>query len=250
MSATPSDRRTMLARRIRVDIDTGTSPTVSWNIFRGVQELNPIIEPRSQDDETYDDEGWMRKVATGAAWRLEIKFKHSTQANGTSLDSVHAFLRTKHLAGAASDTITAEFPVRFYDREGRDSGYEFIGRAWVETWARDSNASGDTEVVSVTLSGQGVLTPLTNPSADFTPVVTSLDPATGAEAGGELINVYGTHFTGTTDVDFGANEADFTVVSDSHIVAVAPAGTSTVQVQVTNATGASADTSADNYVYT
>lgn len=251
MATTPTDRVTMLARRLRVDIDTATYPASQYQQLRGIYELNPIIEPRVQDDETYDDEGWLREATTGGQWRIELKFKHSTAADGETLDPVQAFLRSKFMSAVATDVRSGEFGVMLYDREGRATGYEYEGRAYVKSWARDNNAVGDTEGISITLQGQGPLQQITNPLADLTPVITGLSPDTGDEAGGEIINIYGRHFMGATGVDFGANSADYTVVSDSHIVAVAPAGSAgTVQVKVTGPAGASADTDADDYTYT
>lgn len=247
----PTDRVTLLARRLRVDIDTGTYPSVNYQELVGRRELNPISETRAQDDENYEDDGALREATTGYQWRLELKIAHSVDADGVSLNPVHAFLRQMHLLAQTQNVAAGEFGVRWYDREGRQTGEEFEGRCYVKQWSRDSNAAADLEVVTVVLQGQGQRTPITNPVADLTPVVSGLSPATGDEAGGEIINIYGQHFATATDVDFGATPADFTVVADNHIVAVAPAGSAgTVQVKVTNPTGSSANTTADDYVYT
>jgi len=250
VATTPTDRVTMLARRLRVDIDTATYPASQYQQLRGIYELNPIIEPRVQDDETYDDEGWLREATTGGQWRIELKFKHSTGSDGETLDPVQAFLREKFLAAVATDVRSGEIGVMLYDREGRATGYEWEGRAYVKSWARDNNAVGDTEGISITLQGQGPLQQITNPLADLTPVVTGLSPSTGAESGGDLVNIYGRHFMGASAVNFGSDPAgDFTVVSDSHIVAAAPPGSGVVSVRVTTAAGQSADTAADDYTY-
>jgi hypothetical protein len=247
----------MLARRLRVDIDTATYPASQYERLKGVYELNPIIEPRVQDDETYDDEGWLREATTGGQWRIELKFKHSTTADGVTLDPVQAFLRAKFLAAVTTDVASGEFGVMIYDNQGRTSGYEFEGRAYVKAWARDNNATGDTEGISITLQGQGPVTPIANPVASLIPTVTSLVPATGDDAGGNHVNIYGRHFKpggvdGVTEVEFGATPAtEWTVVSDSHIIASAPAGVAgTVQVSVTTSHGTSANTAADDYEYT
>lgn len=251
MTTTPTDRKTMLARRLRLDIDTATFPASQYQRLRGIYELNPIIESRTQDDETYDDAGWMREATTGGQWRLEVKFKHSTGSDGETLDPVQAFLRAKFLAAITGSVTDGEFGVMVYDQDGRDSGYEFEGRAYVKAWARDNNAVADTEGISITLQGQGAPTEITNPEASALPVVSSVSPTSGDAAGGELVNIYGRKFTGATDVDFGATAAnEFVVVDDSHIVVLTPAvAASTVQVKVTNAAGASADTSADNFTF-
>lgn len=250
MATTPTDRETMLSRRLRLDIDTATYPTVAYNQLRGIEEFNPIIEPRTQDDESYDDDGWGREATTGGAWRLEVKFKHSTGADGTTVNAVQAFLRTKNLAVISGTASDGEFGVRWYDDAGRVTGQEFEGRAFVKSWTRDKNTSADTEVVSVVLQGQGPLTAITNPNANMDPVVTSVSPTGGGTAGGNLVNIYGTHFLGATDVDFASDAADYTIVSDSHIVAISPAhAAGMVQVKVTTPEGVSANTSADDYTY-
>jgi len=250
MATTPTDRRSALARRLRIDIDTAEYPATHYQMLRGVYELAPIIEPRVQDDEVYEDDGWMREATTGAQWRLEPKIKFSTDAEGSAVDPVHAFLRTRFLASAAGAVTDGEFGVRIYDRTGLSSGYEYEGRVYVKSWTRDGNASGDVENVTLVLQGQGPLTPITNPLADLTPVVTGLSPSTGAEIGGDLVNIYGRHLTAASAVNFGSDPAgDFTVVSDSHIVASAPSGSGVVSVRVTTAAGQSADTAVDDYTY-
>lgn len=250
MATTPTTRATLLARRIRIDIDTGTYPTVSYAQLMGVQELKPKPgDLRTESDEAYDDDGAMREQVTGYSWGLEPKILHSTNAAGTSLDTVHAFLHTKFLAARNGGAIAGEFGVRWYDRNGVGDAHE--GRAYVKQWTPEGGGGGALDTVSIVIQGQGALdSAVTNPSANLTPVVTGVSPTGGGTAGGELVNVYGVHFTGATDVDFAASAAIFEVVSDAHIVAVAPAHAGgTVQVKVTNPTGASADVAADNYLY-
>ncbi|MFE9993952.1 IPT/TIG domain-containing protein, partial [Streptomyces avermitilis] len=66
------------------------------------------------------------------------------------------------------------------------------------------------------------------------PTLTSLNPTSGLAAGGTVVTLTGTGFIGTTAVTFGGTPAtSFTVNSDTQITATAPAGTGTVQVQVT-----------------
>lgn len=254
MATTPTTRVTRLARSHRLDIDTATYPASQYEQLFGVEDLKLIEELRVEEDETYSDDGAMRETNTGYSWRLEIKLAYSTNLAQSAVDTVHAFLRTKFKQHRLTRIENAEFGVRFYEKDGLDSGYECEGRVYVKSWTMPGGKGGDR--VDVVLQGQGALTGITNPAGSLVPTVTGLDPATGDEAGGELINIYGQHFkpagqADVSDVDFGANGADFTVVSDSHIVAVAPAGSAgTVQVKVTTSAGASADTAADNYIYT
>ena len=70
------------------------------------------------------------------------------------------------------------------------------------------------------------------------PTVTGLSPARGPAAGGSSVVITGAHFTGATNVKFGANAASFTVNSDTQITATAPAGSAgSVHVTVTTPSG-------------
>ncbi|MCE0539506.1 IPT/TIG domain-containing protein [Kineosporia rhizophila] len=83
-----------------------------------------------------------------------------------------------------------------------------------------------------------------------TPAVTGISPIRGSEAGGTSVTVTGTGFLGTTDVRFGSTSAtSYTINSLTSITAVAPPGTSTVDVRVVNPTASSANTAADDYTY-
>ncbi|WP_405584205.1 beta strand repeat-containing protein [Streptomyces sp. NBC_01190] len=73
-----------------------------------------------------------------------------------------------------------------------------------------------------------------------TPVITTLSPSQGPPAGGNLVTLTGSGFTGATAVRFGATPVAFTVVSPTQITATAPAGTGTVNVTVTAPGGTSA----------
>lgn len=255
MATTPTDRRTALARRLRVDIDTATFPASQYQQLMAIQELK--IKPgelRTESDEGYEDDGAMREAVTGYSWGLEIKLKYSTNAAGDAVDPVHLFLFERFKAVRNSNVALGEFGIRWYDRTGL-AGDAHEGRAYVKAWPPDGGNSGALDTVSIVIQGQGPVTDITNPMADMDPVVTGLSPATGDADGGNLVNVYGTHLataSGGTGVKFGAtNATEYTVISDSHIVAVAPAGAAgTAAVTVTTPEGTSANTAADDYVYT
>ncbi|MFI1965209.1 IPT/TIG domain-containing protein [Streptomyces pathocidini] len=55
------------------------------------------------------------------------------------------------------------------------------------------------------------------------PVVTSVEPDSGAVAGGDTITIRGSGLSGATSVDFGGTPVAPTVVSDSEITVVTPA---------------------------
>jgi hypothetical protein len=76
------------------------------------------------------------------------------------------------------------------------------------------------------------------------PTVTNVNPGSGPAAGGTVVALTGTGFTGATAVDFGANAAtSFTVDSDVQITATTPAGANgTVPVSVTVPVGGTSTT--------
>ena len=100
----------------------------------------------------------------------------------------------------------------------------------------------------------------TTPADQFTygtaaaPTVTAITPTTGPAAGGTLVTITGTNFTGspTPTVNFGPTAAtNVTVVGATSITADSPAGTNgnVVDVTVKTATGTSATTPADQFTY-
>lgn len=84
------------------------------------------------------------------------------------------------------------------------------------------------------------------------PVVSSVAPTKGPAAGGNVVTLTGTGFTGTTGVRFGPSTwaSSVTVVSDARIDVVAPArAAGLVNVFVLTPSGLSATSSATTYLY-
>jgi hypothetical protein len=91
-----------------------------------------------------------------------------------------------------------------------------------------------------------------SPMSQTVPTVTSISPAASDTSGGTSVTITGWGFTGSTAVAFGSTPAgSFTVVSDTSITAVSPAGTTgaTVDVTVTNSLGTSATGTSDTFIY-
>jgi phosphodiesterase/alkaline phosphatase D-like protein len=82
------------------------------------------------------------------------------------------------------------------------------------------------------------------------PTVSGVSPDRGPEAGGSSVTITGTNLDEAAAVTFGSSGAtSFEVISPTSITAIAPAGTSTVDVIVTTSGGASATSSADKFSY-
>lgn len=96
-----------------------------------------------------------------------------------------------------------------------------------------------------------MLIPFAPPFLPLPPTVTAVTAATGYTVGGNSVMITGTSFTTTSQVYFGSAAASaFTVIDDSHIVAVAPAeSAATIDITVVNPAGTSATSSADHFTY-
>jgi hypothetical protein len=125
-----------------------------------------------------------------------------------------------------------------------------------DTQIHATSPAGSAGVVHVTVTTPGGTS--TASSADqFTyaappplPTVTSINPTGGPAAGGTVVTITGTGFTGATAVKFGAAAAtNVTVDSDIQIHATSPAGSGMVHVTVTTPGGTSGSSSADQFTY-
>ena len=91
--------------------------------------------------------------------------------------------------------------------------------------------AGQVNVLVTTPAGQSA--PATANQFSYVPAVTGLQPNSGGSSGGTLVRIAGSGFTNAAGVKFGLAPSQFTVVSDALIIAGSPAGTGTVDVQVT-----------------
>jgi len=83
------------------------------------------------------------------------------------------------------------------------------------------------------------------------PSVTAVSPNTDSTAGGQVVTLTGSGFTGATAVKFNTTAASaFTIISDTTLTATAPAGSAaTVDITVITNNGTSATGSADQFTY-
>ncbi len=117
-----------------------------------------------------------------------------------------------------------------------------------------ATSPGGTGVVQVSITTATGTSSLNTPSDNFRylPTVAGLNPSNGNANGGTSVIVTGSGFTGATKVSFGStNASKFSVVSDTKITAISPAGTGTVVVLVTTPSGTAAvtTTTVDDFTY-
>lgn len=221
----------LLARGYKFDVSTdGTN----WVHPKGLDNLSDKIDPNVENANEYDSDGWSSGEITLYNWSL-VTGMHRKADAGVE-DPGQALIRA--CRGQFGDA--ARLYVRWYRTDGIDEAWS--GRAIVGVESRDTGVENIASW-TVTFTGDGEATAITNPySGSLAPVVTSATPS-GAAAGTQ-VTIKGNGFTGVvpaTGVKFGAVTATVTtVVSDSTIVAVMPAGSAgPAPVTVTNGTGVS-----------
>ena len=218
----------LLARGFRFEVSTDNS---TWVRPKGLNNLNPKFDANLEDAGDYDSDGWGASEITLNNWSVAVGMNRKADAGVE--DAGQALIR----ACLAQFGDGARLYVRWYRTDGIDEAW--TGRAIVSVENANTGLK-DIAAWNVTFTGDGLLTKITNPySASLAPVVTSATPS-GAAAGSQ-VTVKGQYFTGASAVKFGAASATtYTVVSDSTVVVVMPAGTAgSAPVTVTNSTGVS-----------
>ncbi|WP_439676001.1 phage tail tube protein [Embleya sp. MST-111070] len=153
----PVETVTALARRYRLDIDTGTSSAATWSPLIGITEFAPKVEPTQQDVTTYDAEGWVEQAVTMYAWSVEVTIAHRAHPTTGAFNPVQEKLRKAAMKFGAASYVR----VRYYDRNGvADDAYQ--GTALV-TWEPDGGGPDEVDTVKVTLTGSGPLVEIANP---------------------------------------------------------------------------------------
>lgn len=128
------------------------------------------------------------------------------------------------------------------------------------TAAASFTAVSSTSITAVSPAGRGVVDVIVSTLAgtstagnkdrfDYGPEVTSVSPAFGPSSGGTAVTIYGTNLSEATAVHFGNTLAAYTITSDGIISATSPAGSGSVDVEVSSAQDSSAIVSADRFSY-
>jgi hypothetical protein len=185
--------QTTLARKWKVDVNTGTVSVPVWTAVRGLNEVTPSpFTPNLEDDNEYDQGGWTSQTKTALSWSIELKLLRKTDpADATSYDAGQEKLRDQARIFGGLGVAN----IRWYDRDGGPEAY--TGFAEIE-WVPDGGSLTDLETVTVTLHGKGEAEEIANPDTAVlgVPTVTSVTPSTGlAAAGGAMVKITGTNFT-------------------------------------------------------
>jgi hypothetical protein len=88
------------------------------------------------------------------------------------------------------------------------------------------------------------------PPGQGPPVISSVSPSSGSQAGEDTVTLMGTGFIHVTEVDFGSTKAlAWATDSDTQITATSPPGTGSVDITVWNGLLRSATSPSDQFTY-
>lgn len=145
-----------LARRYRLEVNTGTDVAPVWTIVRGINSFIPKIESNLENDTDFDSDGWESQIKTSQSWSLEVELFSKQGINSKESDEGYLALEAK------SDKLGGEaiVQVRWYDRNGGEDGY--TGYASL-TWDPAGGTYKDLDTVKVMLAGVGKRERFANP---------------------------------------------------------------------------------------
>jgi len=160
----------------------------------------------------------------GATYTLDSTKKKLvlSGAAGTSLKDMAKKLILTPTGGDANDALTL---------------YHAAPKPQIN-YAYDKDNMRVWEVTFVALKGTNGWVTMGDETASQPVLITSCTPSALAAAGGEAVIIKGYGFTGATAVTFdGTAATDYTVIDDLTVIAVTPAETGTVDLQVTSPSG-------------
>jgi hypothetical protein len=240
MSGTPTTNK-----KWRLDVDLSSPDGDNWAQVLGLNNVSPILNNTIQDATDYDDDIWGSDAVTGRKWQITATALRKEYAG--TYNPAQEYLRTQ-----ADELETVH--VRWYER-GVSGGEAYEGIGIVQWEPQGGDPTGLSQV-NVVILGQGARTAITNPDGGAAlPIVNAISPDEAAAAGGSNHIITGSGFaavTGAASVKFlGTNATEYTVVSDTTIVAKAPAHAAGAgRVTVINGAGTNDDTAGDDFTYT
>jgi hypothetical protein len=146
-----------LARKWKIDINTGTEVSPTWTAVRAIGELKPTVESNLEDDSDYDSNGWSSNTKTQMSWEIEVKLLRKVGVSSANYDPGQEALRSKADQFGADGTAH----VRWYDRDGGPEAYTGFGSV---SWEPEGGDAKDLDTVTVKITGNGQRTLITNPA--------------------------------------------------------------------------------------
>lgn len=246
----PTLTASTLVRKWVIEVNTGTVASPIWKMIGAVNnnQFNPD-SPNLEDDSDMQSGGAGSQTKTAGNASAQLTILRKVKSDGVSYDDAQEFVKGKSInVYGTANTVQlriSEFTPGGGPRVDAYMGFFAVG------WEYQGGGNTALDTVQLTFSGQGACAAITHPypNTAVVPAITAAVPGgsgsgTIAVAGGVLVHIYGSSFTGVTGasgVTFGGtNATNYSVESDSLIIATAPAKTAgSVNLVVTNGTGAS-----------
>lgn len=247
------------ARKWYLDYNAGTYGAPSWTGVFGILQFDWKWNQQKEDGSDLDASGWTTEDVTALGATINLVLDRKTKAaDATAYDVGQEALRAECLSFGDANKID----LRWYEVTSSGPIAEAYRGYFSVDWQPQGGDMKARDKVNVTLTSRGVVSAITHPDdSQAVPTLTSITPATGAAAGGTLVEIHGTGFflagvddiVATTGIKFGGsggtNATSWITESDNVVFAVAPAhAEGTVAVVVYNSAGISTVT--QNYVYT
>ncbi len=227
-----------------MDVNLGTYGSPEWQSVRRASGFAPSFPKITSDVATNDDEGDPNEDVSGRGYNASI----NVQGNRDTVTGLYLPELELLLAAAIAKGDGATVDTRWYHKPavGKPNPTR-AGRVLctVEATLGNTGLNG-AEVHAFALVGKGGSVPIANPflgnpAGTVAPSIRSVSPS--GLAAGRQAQIVGSGFTGATDVKFGAvsvGAGAFTIISDSTIVAIVPAGSAgSAPVTVTTPAGTS-----------
>lgn len=147
-----------LARKWKLDVNTGTTAVPVWTPVRAIGELKPTLESNMEDDSDYDSDGWASETKTQIKWGLEVKVLRKIGVTSDNYDPGQEALRVAAVAFGSAGTPE----LRWYDRDGGPEAYSGFGSV---SWEPEGGEAKDLDTVTIKIAGNGRRTSIANPAA-------------------------------------------------------------------------------------
>ena len=157
-NATAEQLVSTLARKYRLDINTGTVDSPTWTQVRAVMDFKPSLEANLEEDSDYDGEGWASEAKTELKWGLEVKIGRKIGFTTGVYDPGQEALRSASTQFGQGGVVQ----VRWYDRNGGPEAHQGYTNV---SWEPEGGDTKTTDIVTVNLSGSGRRIDIANPAA-------------------------------------------------------------------------------------
>lgn len=153
-----------LARKWRIDVNTGTKAAPVWVRVRGVSDFSPSEDPSTEDTSDYDSRGWKSETVTAMGWGAELTVERKqvvAAAAPATYDPGQEFLRLHSVQMGVDNVIE----VRYYEVNGTSGPkvQAYQGSVGVR-WAEQGGGMDGKSTAKVTLGGQGQRVDIAHPA--------------------------------------------------------------------------------------